>query len=262
VALDPAAGGYAGRVSVDLDGRTALVTGAASGIGAACARRLAAAGAKVTVLDRDAEGAAAVAGEVGGSALVADLAEPSILDGLDLAADVLVNNAGFQHVDPVERFPPERFAAMVAVMLVAPFRLARAVLPGMYERGWGRVVNVSSVHGLRASPYKSAYVAAKHGLEGLSKVIALEGGPRGVTSNCICPAYVRTPLVEGQVADQARIHGISEAEVVERVMLTEPAIKRLIEPEEVAEVALFLCSPAASFVNGASLALDGGWTAR
>jgi 3-hydroxybutyrate dehydrogenase len=262
IALDPAAGGYAGRVSVDLDGRTALVTGAASGIGAACARRLAAAGAKVTVLDRDAEGAAGVAGEVGGSALVADLAESSSLDGLDLAADVLVNNAGFQHVDPVERFPPERFAAMVAVMLVAPFRLARAVLPGMYERGWGRVVNVSSVHGLRASPYKSAYVAAKHGLEGLSKVIALEGGPRGVTSNCICPAYVRTPLVEGQIADQARIHGISEAEVVERVMLTEPAIKRLVEPEEVAEVALFLCSPAASFVNGASLALDGGWTAR
>jgi 3-hydroxybutyrate dehydrogenase len=118
------------------------------------------------------------------------------------------------------------------------------------------------VHGLRASPFKSAYVAAKHGLEGLSKVIALEGGPRGVTSTCVCPAYVRTPLVEGQIADQARIHGISEGEVVERVLLTEPAIKRLVEPEEVAEVVLFLCSPAASFINGASLTLDGGWTAR
>jgi 3-hydroxybutyrate dehydrogenase len=260
--VDPGIWGYAGRVSVDLEGRTALVTGAASGIGAACARRLASAGAKVTVLDRDREGAERVAAEVGGTPLVVDLAQPAGLDGLGLAADVLVNNAGLQHLAPVEQFPPERFVAMVAVMLVAPFRLARALLPGMYQRGWGRVVNVSSVHGLRASPYKGAYVAAKHGLEGLSKVIALEGGPRGVTSNCLCPAYVRTPLLEGQVAEQARIHGISQAEVVERVMLTEPAIKRLVEPEEVAEVALFLCSPAASFVNGASLALDGGWTAR
>jgi len=124
------------------------------------------------------------------------------------------------------------------------------------------VVNLSSVHGLRASPYKAAYVAAKHGLEGLSKVVALEGGPRGVTSNCICPAYVRTPLVEGQIADQARIHGISEDEVVERIMLTEPAIKRLVEPEEVAELVVYLCSAEASFINGASLTMDGGWSAR
>jgi 3-hydroxybutyrate dehydrogenase len=165
-------------------------------------------------------------------------------------------------VAPVEEFPPERFAAMLTLMVETPFRLARAVLPGMYDRGWGRVVNISSVHGLRASPYKSAYVAAKHGLEGLSKVLALEGGPRGVTSNCICPAYVRTPLVENQIADQARIHGISESEVVEKIMLTEPAIKRLLEPTEVADALLYLCSPAAAFVNGTSLILDGGWTAR
>jgi 3-hydroxybutyrate dehydrogenase len=249
-------------MDVELDGRTALITGAASGIGEACARRLAAAGAKVTVVDLDGEGAERVAGELGGTPVAADLTDPASLDGLQLAADVLVNNAGFQHVAPVEEFPPERFAAMLALMVEAPFRLARAVLPGMYERGWGRVVNISSVHGLRASPYKSAYVAAKHGLEGLSKVIALEGGPRGVTSNCVCPAYVRTPLVENQIADQARIHGISEAEVVEKVMLTEPAIKRLLEPDEVADAVLWLCSDAAAFVNGTSLVLDGGWTAR
>ena len=147
-------------------------------------------------------------------------------------------------------------------MLEAPFRLARAALPHMYARGFGRIVNISSVHGLRASPYKSAYVAAKHGLEGLSKVIALEGGPHGVTSNTICPAYVRTPLVEKQIADQARIHGISPDRVVEEIMLTEPAIKRLIEPSEVAELVAYLCSAHASFANGSSYVLDGGWSAR
>jgi 3-hydroxybutyrate dehydrogenase len=249
-------------MDVDLGGRTAIVTGGASGIGEACARRLADAGATVTVLDLDAKGAERVANDLGGTAVAADLTDPAAVDGLDLTADVLVNNAGFQHVAPVEEFPPERFAAMLALMVETPFRLARAVLPGMYERGWGRIVNISSVHGLRASPYKSAYVAAKHGLEGLSKVLALEGGPRGVTSNCICPAYVRTPLVENQIADQARIHNISESEVIERVMLTEPAIKRLLEPDEVADALLYLCSPAATFVNGTSLILDGGWTAR
>ena len=256
--ISPAAEGP----GVDLTGRSALVTGGASGIGRACAGRLARAGASVTVLDLDDDAAREVAAEIGGEALQADLSDYAVLDGLEVSADILVNNAGLQHVAVIEECPPERFSLILRLMLEAPFRLVQKALPGMYENGWGRVINISSVHGLRASPYKSAYVSAKHGLEGLSKVIALEGGPKGVTSNCINPAFVRTPLVEKQIADQARAHGIEEGEVIEKIMLTEPAIKRLIEPEEVAELAVFLCSPAASFINGSSLVMDGGWSAR
>ena len=249
-------------VDLDLTGRSALVTGAASGIGRACAGRLARAGASVTVLDLDGDAAKEVAEGIGGEALQADLSDYEVLDNLEVDADIIVNNAGLQHVAPIEEFPPERFSLILRIMLEAPFRILQKALPGMYEKGWGRVINISSVHGLRASPYKSAYVSAKHGLEGLSKTVALEGGPRGVTSNCVDPAYVKTPLVEKQIADQARIHGISEDEVIEKIMLTEPVIKRLIEPEEVAELALFLCSKEASFINGSSIAMDGGWTAR
>jgi 3-hydroxybutyrate dehydrogenase len=249
-------------VDLDLTGRSALVTGAASGIGRACAGRLARAGASVTVLDVDGDAAKEVAEGIGGEALQADLSDYEVLDNLEVDADIIVNNAGLQHVAPIEEFPPERFSLILRIMLEAPFRILQKALPGMYEKGWGRVINISSVHGLRASPYKSAYVSAKHGLEGLSKTLALEGGPRGVTSNCVDPAYVKTPLVEKQIADQARIHGISEDEVIEKIMLTEPVIKRLIEPEEVAELTLFLCSKEASFINGASIVMDGGWTAR
>ena len=249
-------------VNLELTGRSALVTGAASGIGRTCAGRLARAGASVTVLDVDGDAAKKVAEGIGGEALQADLSDYEVLDNLEVDADIIVNNAGLQHVAPIEEFPPERFSLILRIMLEAPFRILQKALPGMYEKGWGRVINISSVHGLRASPYKSAYVSAKHGLEGLSKTVALEGGPRGVTSNCVDPAYVKTPLVEKQIADQARIHGISEDEVIEKIMLTEPAIKRLIEPEEVAELALFLCSKEASFINGSSIVMDGGWTAR
>ena len=253
---------------LDLRGRRAVVTGAGSGIGAAVATRLAEAGAHVVVVDLDEAAATRVANAVGGEPAVCDLGDSAALRALCApggpvaGADVLVNNAGLQHVAPVEDFPPDRFALILRVMLQAPFELSRAVLPRMYDRGWGRLLHVSSVHGLRASPHKSAYVAAKHGLEGLSKTLALEAGGRGVTSNTVCPGYVRTPLVEGQIAAQAVVHGIPESRVVEEVMLTAPAIKRLIEPSEVAELAAYLCSDAASYANGSAFVLDGGWSAR
>src|ERR687883_48625 len=247
---------------VDLSGRSALVTGAASGIGRACAGRLAAAGAEVAVMDLNGDAARKVAEEFGGRAVQADLSDYAVLEALEVEADIVVNNAGLQHVAAIEEFPPERFSLIVRLMLEAPFRLVQKALPRMYEREWGRVINISSVHGLRASPYKSAYVAAKHGLEGLSKVIALEGAEHGVTSNCVNPAYVRTPLVEGQIADQARTHGISEDDVVEQVMLAPAALKRLIEPAEVADAVAWLCSPSATSVTGTSLVMDGGWTAH
>ncbi|MGY1651283.1 3-hydroxybutyrate dehydrogenase [Geodermatophilus sp. SYSU D01119] len=246
----------------DLSGRRALVTGGASGIGRAVSARLAGAGAAVVVADRDAAAAERVAAEVGGTAVAVDLSDLAAVDALDLDVDVLVNNAGFQHVAPLHEFPPDVFATILRLMVETPFRLVRGALPHMYARGWGRVVNVSSVHGHRASPYKSAYVTAKHALEGLSKVVALEGAAHGVTSNCVAPAYVRTPLVEGQIADQARTHGISEDEVVEQVMLAPAALKRLIEPAEVADAVAWLCSPAAASVTGTSLRMDGGWTAH
>jgi 3-hydroxybutyrate dehydrogenase len=247
-----------------LDGRTALVTGAASGIGRAVASALAERGAQVLVLDRDEDGARAVAEEVGGKPQIADLSDGASIDALGLGglgADILVNNAGIQHVAPVEDFDPERFAFIQRLMLEAPFRLARGLLPGMYERGWGRLVHVSSVHGHRASPFKSAYVSAKHGLEGLSKVIALEAAGKGVTSNTVCPGYVRTPLVEGQIADQARSHGIPEDEVLDKVLLGRTPIKRLVEPSEVADLVCFLCGPGTDSVTGSSFLMDGGWTA-
>src|SRR3954465_3522202 len=244
-----------------LSGRRALITGGASGIGRACAERLAADGAHVLVVDRDGAAAEKVAAQVGGTAVAVDLSDLAAVDDLDLAVDILGNNGGLQPGAPIHEFPVDRFSYILRLMLEAPFRLVRGALPHMYARGWGRVVKLSSIHGQVASPFKSAYVTAKHGLEGLSKVIALEGAEHGVTSNCIAPAYVRTPLVEGQIADQARTNGISEEEVVERIMLAPAAGKRLPEPEEVAEIVAWLCSPLATSVTGATYPMDGGWTA-
>lgn len=242
-----------------METRRALVTGAASGIGAACAQRLAADGVHVVAVDLDQAGLDALDGV---ETVVADLSDMDRLTELPTDVDILVNNAGVQQVAPVEQFPPERFSYLLRLMLEAPFRLIRQTLPHMYGAGWGRVVNISSVHGLRASPFKAAYVAAKHGLEGLSKVVALEGAPHGVTSNCVNPAYVRTPLVTAQLADQAATHGLSESEVLDKVLLEPVAVKRLIEPTEVAELVAVLCGPASASITGSSFVLDGGWTAH
>ena len=254
--------------SNSLDGKVALVTGGGSGIGLAISRRLADAGARVLINDvrPSAEDAAR---EIGAEFLQADLASMEETTALGRRAvevqghvDILVNNAGLQHIAPVEDFPDDGWARLVQIMLVAPFQLTKAVVPGMKRRGWGRIVNMSSIHGLVASPYKSAYIAAKHGLIGLTKTVALEVGVDGVTVNAICPSYVRTPLLESQLADQARTRGLPEQEVIEKVMLEPAAIKSLIDPEEVAALAMFLISDDARSITGAAHSIDAGWTAR
>jgi len=250
-----------------LAGKRAMVTGGASGIGAAITRSLSDQGAHVIVADMDAHGAAALAEEVGGSSWAVNLLKTEGFGEQGLAAamdgvDILVNNAGIQRISPIQDFDPGDFRRILALMLEAPFLLIRAALPQMYERNFGRIINVSSVHGLRASPFKSAYVSAKHGLEGLSKVTALEGGEYGVTSNCVSPGYVNTALVQKQIADQAIAHGIPESEVLSKIMLTESAIKRLVEPHEVGSLVAWLASDHAAMVTGSSYTMDGGWSAR
>ncbi|GAA1189780.1 3-hydroxybutyrate dehydrogenase [Brevibacterium paucivorans] len=246
----------------DLTGRSALITGAASGLGKAMAHALASAGAQVTVADLNGEAAREVASAIEGEAWEVDLSDTDALDGTRIDTDILINNAGIQRIHAVEEFPLDDWRLINRLMLESPFVLTKAVLPGMYERGWGRIVNVSSVHGLRASAFKSAYVAAKHGLMGLTKTTALEGGPKGVTCNAINPGYVMTPLVEQQIADQARTRNISEDEVLDQVFLGHSAVKRLATEEEVARLALFLCSDAAGVINGSAHSIDGGWAAQ
>ena len=251
------------------ESRVAIVTGGASGIGRAVAERLAGDGCRVAVVDLNAEQAGAVADAISGLAIQADLAQRAdCRRAVDETvahfgrADILVNNAGFQHIAPIADFPEDVWEKLLAVMLTAPFLLTKYVWPQMAGRGWGRVVNISSIHGKVASPFKAGYISAKHGLIGLTRTAALEGGSVGITVNALCPAYVRTPLVENQIGDQARSRGISAADVVSQVMLEPAAIKRLIEPEEIASLVAYLCSDAAGAVTGAAWDIDLGWTAR
>ncbi|MGO8950038.1 MAG: 3-hydroxybutyrate dehydrogenase [Ktedonobacterales bacterium] len=254
----------------ELDGKVALVTGAASGIGLAIAQALAEQGLQVMISDIDAVRGQEAANRLNGARFfAADLGDPLSCPALVQQVqatvgpvDVLVNNAGLQHVSSIVEFPETRWRQMIEIMLTAPFLLTQQVLPGMTLRRWGRIINMGSVHSLRASAYKSAYVAAKHGLLGLTRVTAIEGAPYGITCNAICPSYVRTPLVEKQISDQARIHNIPESEVVETIMVSEAPLHRLLEPEEVAASVIFLCSNSASAITGSAYTIDGGWTAH
>jgi 3-hydroxybutyrate dehydrogenase len=242
--------------------RRALVTGAASGIGRAVAARLERDGARVLAVDvePDPDGpgepfAADLTTRAGNRDAVAAAIER--FGGLD----TVVPNAGFQHVAPVEEFPEDRWDAMIALLLTSPFLLARAAWPALRESGDGRFVAIASAHALVASPYKSAYVSAKHGVLGLVKTLALEGADDGITAAAVCPGYVRTPLVENQIADQAKAHGMPEDRVLEEIILAPHAVKRLIEPDEVAEVVAFLLSPAGRSFTGSAVTMDQGWTA-
>lgn len=249
--------------------KVAIVTGAASGIGLACAERLAADGTQVVLADLDEKAGKEHAKRLGGTFVAADLATRGGCRALADAAlkahggvHVLVNNAGYQHVAPIEDFPEEQWERMIALMLTAPFLLTRYCWPAMKKQKWGRVVNIASIHALVASPFKVGYISAKHGMIGLTRTAALEGGEHGITVNAICPAYVRTPLVAGQIADQAKANSMSPEDVIEKIMLAPAAVKRLIEPREVADFVAYLCTEAAGSITGAALTMDLGWTAR
>ena len=272
-----AAGGLArAEAPRSLEGRVALVTGSTSGIGLGIAAGLAAQGATV-VLNGFGQPEAvealcrklSAAHDVPVSYDGADMSDPAaIRDMIERIGrragpvDIVVNNAGIQHVAPLEEFPAEKWDAILAINLSAAFHTSKAVLPDMKRRGFGRIINIASAHGLIASPFKSAYVAAKHGVVGLTKVIALETAERGITCNAICPGYVWTPLVEQQVEGQAKAHGISRDEVIRKVFLAEQPTRRFATVEEIAAATVFLCQKAAASITGVALPVDGGWTAH
>ena len=251
-----------------LKNKVAIITGAASGIGLATSKVLSAEGAKIILADVNEMMLSEAVNEVGGDAFTVDLSKregcKSLVDyTLEKygRVDVLVNVAGIQNVSSIEEFPEDKWDFMMSLMLTAPFLLTKYVWTSMKNNGWGRVINLNSIHGLVASEFKSAYVSAKHGMMGLTKTAALEGGPYGITVNSICPAYVRTPLVDNQIEAQAKHHGISKEQVVSEIMLQKAAIKTLLEPEKIAEVVKFLCSEVADNITGAAVPVDGGWTA-
>lgn len=259
-----------------LKGKTALITGSTSGIGLGIAKAMAGAGANI-VLNGLGDAAAIEALRAG---IEKDYGVRAVFHGADMtrpeqirdmcekaagvfgAVDILVNNAGIQFVSPVQDFPEDKWNAIIAINLSSAFHTIKACVPMMRGKGWGRIVNVASIHGLVASPFKSAYIAAKHGMVGLTKTIALETARDNITCNAICPGYVLTPLVEGQIRDQAKVHNISEAEVVEKIMLTPQPTGKFVQIGEVARLALFLCDDSAQGITGTALPIDGGWTAR
>ncbi len=258
-------------MSPSIQPKRILVTGAGSGIGAGIASELARQGHEMLISDLNADAAREVARAVqadGGRAeamrldVTSDESVQAVIEKLERPVDVLVNNAGLQHVEALETFPIERWELLVQVMLIGVARLTRATLPGMRKQGFGRIVNIGSIHSLVASAYKSAYVASKHGLIGMSKTVALETADTDITINTICPTYVKTPLVEKQIAEQASAHGISPEQVVETIMLKPMPKGVFISLEELAEITAFLLSPAARNITGQTITVDGGWTVQ
>ena len=249
-----------------LSGKRALVTGSTSGIGLAIARALAAEGADVVLNGfGDPAEIARLCEELGARHVAADLTSAAGVEALMAeagAVDVLVNNAGMQHVAPIEEFPPEKWDAIIALNLSAAFHAARLAVPHMKHQGWGRIIATASAHSLAASPFKAAYVAAKHGIAGLTKVLALELAEHGVTANCISPGYVWTPLVENQIPDTMAARGMTRAQVLDQVLLAKQPTRKFVQPEEVAALAVFLCREEAQNINGANYSIDGGWTAE